>query len=255
MPRFAITTHNASDIDAICRELDGLPNAIELAALRTGVLTPRHILERLDSAVRLRPAPGNQHYSRDQSVGASLDRTVSQLDPQEQHLLWRLSVFSGSWNAQAAEAVCGAARHESIDVWGSLSRLVSRSLVQTVDERDGTNVRYALLNVVRQYALSHRARYSGSDAAASRRVVPAPRRVDGVRHWHDRRCRAVAGRVVKPRSGTGVGGRKSGGGHRAQPGKLPPRIVVHRRPLRRIAGVVQPRAGVAVAIRASEPES
>ena len=153
VPLFELTSEYATDVYAICRALDGLPRAVELAASRIGVIGPRHILERLDAAVRLRPTAAGEQMLPAESMGASLDLCVGRLDAQDRELLWRLAVFPDSFDAAAVIAPCTARQLAEPALRASLSRLVARSLVQTVDGRDGTDVRYRLLKTVRRYAL------------------------------------------------------------------------------------------------------
>ena len=142
-PDFALDETNIDAVAAICRKLDGLPLAIELAAARIGVLTPAEVLARLTNRFRLltggqRDAPTRLRSMRD-AIGWSYDL----LTPDEQAVFRRLSVFVGGFTLEAAEAVCGDG---SMDVLAGVTALVDHSLVRRVegrtpDARDDPRVR------------------------------------------------------------------------------------------------------------------
>ena len=132
-PHFAVTQDSAALVADICRKLDGLPLAIELAATRVRVLTLEQIDQRLDDALRLltdgaRTAPARQH-----SLRATLDWSYDLLTEQEQIVLRRLSVFAGGCQLDAAEAVCSNSDIPSELVLDLLAHLVDKSLIE-VDE-------------------------------------------------------------------------------------------------------------------------
>jgi predicted ATPase len=111
-PYFTLTAENAQAVAAICRRLDGLPLALELAAARVRMLTPADLLGRLDRRLPLltggaRDAPARQRTLRD-----TLAWSHELLTPPQQTLFRRLALFAGGWSAEAAEAVCGAAGNE-----------------------------------------------------------------------------------------------------------------------------------------------
>jgi predicted ATPase len=151
LPDFALTWANVPTVGRICRELDGLPLAIELAAERIGILDLASLATRLDLATRLMPVP-NRTYGREHALGASIEWGLAALDADEQQLLWDLSIFKSSWTLSAAEAVCADGRHDSLRITYLISRLVSLSLVEKSDQSRGAEVRYQLLNVIRRYA-------------------------------------------------------------------------------------------------------
>lgn len=147
-PSFAVTAQNAPAIAQICSRLDGIPLAIELAAARVKVLTPEQISARLDDQFHLLTGGSRTALPRQQTLRALIDWSYTLLSDQEKILLRRLSIFTGGWTLEAAEAVCAS---ESLEGWGvldALSRLVERSLV--VVEESGE--RYRLLETIRQYA-------------------------------------------------------------------------------------------------------
>ncbi|MFK4146659.1 BTAD domain-containing putative transcriptional regulator [Streptomyces sp. NPDC004065] len=129
----------------ICRRLDGLPLAIELAAARLRMLTPRQIADRLDDRFRLLTSGSRTVLPRQQTLRAVVDWSWDLLDEDERHVLRRLSVFAGGCDLAAAEAVCGPA---AFDALGSL---VDKSLVVAAPAPDG-GMRYRLLETVAEYA-------------------------------------------------------------------------------------------------------
>ncbi|MEV5958033.1 BTAD domain-containing putative transcriptional regulator [Streptomyces sp. NPDC051987] len=147
----------------ICRRLDGLPLAIELAAARLRMLTPRQIADRLDDRFRLLTSGSRTVLPRQQTLRAVVDWSWDLLDTAERDVLGRLSVFAGGCDLAAAEAVCGRA------ALGALGSLVDKSLVVAAPsggaEHDG--MRYRLLETVAEYAAA-RLDESGGRAAAER---------------------------------------------------------------------------------------
>ncbi|TPQ19163.1 AfsR/SARP family transcriptional regulator [Streptomyces sporangiiformans] len=129
----------------ICRRLDGLPLAIELAAARLRMLTPRQIADRLDDRFRLLTSGSRTVLPRQQTLRAVVDWSWDLLDEEERDVLRRLSVFAGGCDLAAAEAVCGPPALEA------LGSLVDKSLVVAVPSADG-EMRYRLLETVAEYA-------------------------------------------------------------------------------------------------------
>ncbi|MFF6640086.1 BTAD domain-containing putative transcriptional regulator [Streptomyces althioticus] len=129
----------------ICRRLDGLPLAIELAAARLRMLTPRQVADRLDDRFRLLTSGSRTALPRQQTLRAVVDWSWELLDAGERDVLCRLSVFAGGCDLTAAEAVCGPA---ALDALGSL---VDKSLVVAAPSGDD-GMRYRLLETVAEYA-------------------------------------------------------------------------------------------------------
>ncbi|MEU6095337.1 BTAD domain-containing putative transcriptional regulator [Streptomyces sp. NPDC047079] len=129
----------------ICRRLDGLPLAIELAAARLRMLSPRQIADRLDDRFRLLTSGSRTLLPRQQTLRAVVDWSWDLLDADERAVLRRLSVFAGGCDLTAAEAVCGPA---ALEVLGSL---VDKSLVVAAPSGEG-EMRYRLLETVAEYA-------------------------------------------------------------------------------------------------------
>ncbi|CAL9273698.1 hypothetical protein SUDANB5_02156 [Streptomyces sp. SudanB5_2050] len=143
----------------ICRRLDGLPLAIELAAARLRMLTPRQIADRLDDRFRLLTSGSRTVLPRQQTLRAVVDWSWELLDEEEREVLRRLSVFAGGCDLAAAEAVCGPAALQA------LGSLVDKSLVVAAPSGDG--MRYRLLETVAEYA-GERLDETGGRTAAER---------------------------------------------------------------------------------------
>ena len=147
-------TFEASDgahrtVGEICRRLDGIPLAIELAAARVRALSLEKISERLDDRFRLLSSAGHAGLPRQQTLRASIDWSHDLLSAAERAVFRRLAVFSGGWALEGAEAVCAAGEVAREQVVELLTHLVEKSLVET----DARVERYRLLETVRQYAL------------------------------------------------------------------------------------------------------
>ncbi|WP_409240284.1 AfsR/SARP family transcriptional regulator [Streptomyces sp. PA5.6] len=157
----------AADADAvaeICRRLDGLPLAIELAAARLRLLTPRQIADRLDDRFRLLTSGSRTVLPRQQTLRAVVDWSWELLDEAERAVLREASVFAGSWDLPAAEAVCTA---PATDLIGAL---VDKSLVVAVPSATpGGGMRYRLLETIHEYATERAAETPGLLAAAETR--------------------------------------------------------------------------------------
>ncbi len=134
----------------ICRRLDGIPLAIELAAARVSALPVREIARRLDDRFRLLTGGCRTDLPRHRTLKASIAWSYDLLSEPEQALLRRLSVFAGGWTLEAAEAVCGSTGEDGGDILNLLTSLIDRSLV--LYEPHDEAGRYRLLETVRQYA-------------------------------------------------------------------------------------------------------
>ena len=148
-PGFIVTTENAHAVAQVCRRLDGIPLAIELAAARVKVLAVEQIASRLDDRFRLLSEGSRMVLPRQQTLLATMDWCYGLLSGSEQALLQRLSVFAGGWSFEAAEAVCAGGEVGASDILDLLTQLVDKSLVMT--ETHGAEARYRLLETVRQY--------------------------------------------------------------------------------------------------------
>jgi predicted ATPase/DNA-binding SARP family transcriptional activator len=149
MPAFTITDTNGSAVQEICRRLDGIPLAIELAAARVRVLSPEQIAVRLDDAFRLLSSGSRTALPRHRTLRATMEWSFALLGEREQLLLRRLSVFAASFTLDAAESVCAGPLLEIEDILDGVAALVDKSLV-VMEPGDGV-ARYRLLETVRQY--------------------------------------------------------------------------------------------------------
>ena len=149
-PVFELTHVNAAAVAAICRRLDGLPLALELAAAQTRYLGPTALLSRLDQA--LEASGARDLPERQRTMRATLDWSYELLHEPERELFARLSVFAGGFTLEAAEAVGGAQESGGEDVLVLLGNLVEQSLVLTEPGEEGDEIRYRMLEPVRQYA-------------------------------------------------------------------------------------------------------
>ena len=147
---FEVTDENASAIAAVCRRLDGIPFAIELAAARMRSMTPQDVNDRLDQKFRLLTGGAKSGLKRHQTLRGLMDWSYDLLDEREQALLRRLSIFRGGWTLNASEKVCCDAIVAELDVIDVLSSLVDKSLV--ISESRKGSARYRMLETVRDYA-------------------------------------------------------------------------------------------------------
>jgi predicted ATPase/class 3 adenylate cyclase len=143
-PDWAVTAADLETAEEICRRLDGLPLAIELAASRLRVLDPASLLERLASRLDVVGGSVPSLPDRQRTLTATIDWSHELLDPAERALFARLAVFSGGWTIAAAEGICGDEQVD--DVLGALERLVEHSLVLS----EGGRMR--MLETIREYA-------------------------------------------------------------------------------------------------------
>jgi predicted ATPase/DNA-binding SARP family transcriptional activator/DNA-binding CsgD family transcriptional regulator len=148
---FALTPENAGAVAEVCRQLEGIPLAIELAAARVGVLAVEQISERLSASLKILTSGGRTLTSRQRTLRGSLDWSHTLLDEPDKRLFARLSVFTGGWSTEAAEAVCSGEGVEGDEVLDLLGALVDKSLVAARTGTDGA-VRYRMLEIIRQYA-------------------------------------------------------------------------------------------------------
>ena len=153
---FELTESNAGAVSRICRKLDGIPLAIELAAARMGALAVEQVAQRLDNSLKLLTGGGRTAGPRQQTLRATLDWSHDLLSEAERRFFGRLSVFAGGFTLEAAEEVCSGEGIEHDAVVDLLSRLVDKSLV-VAEASPGIDVtlRYKMLEPVRQYGHEH----------------------------------------------------------------------------------------------------
>ncbi len=147
---YRLTADNAAAVASVCQHLDGMPLAIELAAARVEVLSPTEIGERLADRFHLLTHGSRTALPRQQTLRATIDWSYDLLSVAEQALLARLSVFSGGWTLEAAEAVCSDEIITAGCVLDRLSDLVEKSLVQSAET--GGMARFSMLETIRQYS-------------------------------------------------------------------------------------------------------
>ncbi len=163
-PAFQLSEASAAAVGEICRRLDGIPLALELAAARVAHLAPAQIAARLDDTLTLLARQRGGVGDRQATLEATLEWSHELLDPGERSVLRRLAVFASGFSLEAAEHVCSGDCVQPVLV--TLGQLVDKSLV--VAERGDVEARYRLLEVVRQYAFG-RLQHSGETAAVRAR--------------------------------------------------------------------------------------
>ena len=166
---FRMTEENAAAIARICRRLDGIPLAIELAASRVKSLGVAQIAARLDDRFRLLTGGNRTALPRHQTLGSLIDWSYGLLSESERAMFRRLSVFAGGWTLDAAEAVCVGEGIGSSDALELLSHLVEKSLV--VANAQATPPRYHMLETIRQYAGEKLAESHDAESVSERHLV------------------------------------------------------------------------------------
>jgi predicted ATPase len=149
-PDFALTDETRPAVEQICDRLDGIPLAIELATARLKVFSPAQIAERIDDRFRLLTGGSRTALERQRTLQATMDWSYDLLTEHEQALLRRLSVFHGGFTFEAAEEVCEGELLPRYEILDLLTHLVETSMVLAEDRGE---VRYRLLETVRQYAM------------------------------------------------------------------------------------------------------
>jgi non-specific serine/threonine protein kinase len=184
LPSFTLTPENASAVVQVCRRLDGIPLALELAAARIRALSVEQIVARLDDVYRLLTGGSRLALPRQQTLRAAMDWSYDLLSPQEQACFRRLAVFAGSFSLEAAEAICAAEPEKPYDVLDVLSSLIDKSLVLV--ERCSSEARYRLLETIRQY---------GQDKLQERAEAVQARRTH--RDWYARLAEQAESRMLE----------------------------------------------------------
>jgi predicted ATPase/DNA-binding XRE family transcriptional regulator len=164
--RFQLAAENVDAVVEICRRLDGLPLAIELAAAQAAVLSPKEICDRLDRAFDLLAIGGDACVPRHQTMRAVIDWSYALLSPRAQLLFDRLAIFAGGFTLETATTVCADQNVLHDEILGLLSSLVHQSLVMVTFAQGDT--RYHLLEATRQFALEKLAARSERHALARR---------------------------------------------------------------------------------------
>ena len=168
-PGFSLSAQNAADIGEICRRLDGIPLAIELAAARLGTLTPAQLAARLGDRFGLLTGGSRTGPARHRTLREAISWSHELLGQPEQVCFRRLAVFAGGCTIDAAEAVCADASLPAEAVLETVSALVDRSLL-TTEERCGS-MRYGMLESVREYAREQLIQAGEDDQLGRRHLV------------------------------------------------------------------------------------
>ena len=156
---FRLDEDTASLVASVCRRLDGIPLALELAAARLSSMSIQQISQRLDQRFRLLTGGSRNAMPRQQTLQAAVDWSFGLLHEPERETLRRLSVFAGGFELEGAEAICADGGVDAFDVMDLLGSLVDKSLV--VADRMPGSVRYRLLDTIRQYAAQELLRSGG----------------------------------------------------------------------------------------------
>ncbi len=162
-PSFALTDDNAAVVAELCRRLDGVPLAIELASARVRAMTPADLLARLSDRFQLLTGGPSHEAGRHRTLEAIVAWSHDLLDDREARLFERLAVFAGSFTLEAAEQVCAGHGLASGEVAGLLAELVDKSMVTV--ERTDTTLRYRLLDTLRDYGAARLAEAGATNAA------------------------------------------------------------------------------------------
>ena len=168
-PSFSLTDENVGAVATICRGLDGIPLAIELAAARVRVLSVDRIAEQLDDRFHLLSEGGRSAPDRHQTLRDSIEWSHELCSEGERLLLGRLSVFTGGWTLEGAEAVCACEAVGRREVLDLLTGLVDKSLVDT--EEHGDEIRFRMLATIRQFAAERLVEAGERDSTRDRHLT------------------------------------------------------------------------------------
>ncbi|NGO71572.1 ATP-binding protein [Streptomyces boncukensis] len=150
VPGFAVTDRNRADVLSLCRRLDGIPLAIELAAVRLRTVPLRQLVDRLEDRFRLLTGGRRTALPRHQTLRTAIDWSYGLCEAPERLLWARLSIFAGTFDTGAVEEVCADSELPRTEIQETLIRLVDKSVVLRVDDGEG-GTRYRLLDTLREY--------------------------------------------------------------------------------------------------------
>ncbi len=167
--RFELTDANAGIVGEICRRLDGIPLAIELAAARVAVLSPPQLCQRLNERFRLLAGANRTALPRQQTLRALVDWSYDLLDEAERLLFDRFGIFVGACTLEAITAVCAGDALDELDVFDRLASLVDKSLV--IMEDDDTSSRYRMLETIRVYSVERLSKRGEADLVSARHLA------------------------------------------------------------------------------------
>jgi predicted ATPase/DNA-binding CsgD family transcriptional regulator len=151
-PDLAVTQENAQAIIAICRHLEGLPLAIELAAARIKLLPPQALLKRLAQRLQILTGGAQNAPLRHQTLRNTIEWSYNLLNAAEQRLFRRLSVFVGGCTLEAVETICGTSGDETAQVIDAVASLIDKSMLQQIEQK-GEEPRLIMLETIREYGL------------------------------------------------------------------------------------------------------
>ncbi|HEY0385727.1 MAG TPA: protein kinase, partial [Pyrinomonadaceae bacterium] len=167
-PDFTLTEENAQAVAEICRQLDGLPLAIELAATRVKLLSARAMLARMSHRLALLTGGARDLPARQQTMRRTIAWSYELLKPAEQLLFRRLSTFVGGFTLEAADAVCNAEGELATDILDGIGALVDESLLLRQEREADAEPRFTLLETIREYGAEQRLLSDEADALARR---------------------------------------------------------------------------------------
>ncbi|HEX7103619.1 MAG TPA: tetratricopeptide repeat protein, partial [Nitrolancea sp.] len=167
LPTFHLHNGNAQTVTDICRRLDGLPLAIELAAARIALLPPQALLTRLEHRLAVLTRGARDLPERQQTLRATIDWSYTLLSDWQRAIFRRLSVFAGGCTVDAAEAVAGSPDGAGDDILDEIEALVDQSLLRVTTQADGES-RFRMLETVREYGLEQLALAGEEDATRQR---------------------------------------------------------------------------------------
>jgi predicted ATPase/DNA-binding SARP family transcriptional activator/DNA-binding CsgD family transcriptional regulator len=170
LPNFELTQENAGAVARVCRKLDGIPLAIELATARMGALAVEQVAQRLEASLDVLKGASRTATPRQQTLRATLDWSHNLLSEAERAMWRRLSIFAGGWTLEATEAVCSNGAIKQDDILDLLGGLVDKSLV-VAGASTGEAVRYRMLRPVRQYAREKLEASGEADAVGDRHAA------------------------------------------------------------------------------------
>jgi predicted ATPase/DNA-binding CsgD family transcriptional regulator len=165
-PTFALTEANAAAVAEVCRRLDGLPLALELAAARLAILSPEALLAQMSDRLRLLTVGARDAPARQQTIRNAIAWSYDLLGPDDQAILRRLAVFAGGWTVDAAAAVAGL---EIADVIATLGRLNEQSLIR--GQEGQREARFGMLETIREFALRQLTLHGEHDDARDRHAA------------------------------------------------------------------------------------
>ena len=163
--RFELTPTNLEDVASICRRLEGLPLAIELAAARMNFMSPVAVLKRLEKQLEILKSGSNGAPKRQRTIRETIAWSYDLLPDREKQIFARLGVFCGGFDLEAAESVCGdIADRSSLEILDSVTSLVEQNLLSARNALNG-DPRVQMLEVVREFALEMQAEHGDTDQA------------------------------------------------------------------------------------------